>query len=428
MSSAIDITPKENKEKFLSEIEKIKKKVELNKENLTPCYLFDKKEVENSIARLHAAFLRKKIVPNISYALKSNPYHGIVNVVSDKGHGVDVSSVQELSCALKANAKKIVVTGPGKTKETLLRFIKTPEVKIIYLDSIIELQRLSEILKDKKIKKMPLLGIRVAPECLASWDKFGVLLKDVSTFLKTAYNLGFQIEALQFHISYVKDAYIYKKAFKELRSEFLKKDLKIFKEKIQIIDIGGGFVPENFDGNYPWNKKEVSLFDVSSKLKLIEKAEARNRAKFSYTQPIEKMAQIISDSWRKIIAPTFKQAKLYIQPGRYISHRSMHILLQVVDKKNDKSVILNGGWNMLGWEKYQYLSYAPTFNLTRWNPKLEFPLIMYGNLCLPDDIWGYYLHGNAVEIDDIILIPFQGAYTYTYRQEFIRGIPKVVDI
>ena len=47
-------------------------------------------------------------------------------------------------------------------------------------------------------------------------------------------------------------------------------------------------------------------------------------------------------------------------------------------------------------------------------------------LCTPHDLWGYYLRGRAVRLGDLLCMPFQGAYTYTLAQRFIRPVPPVV--
>ena len=83
---------------------------------------------------------------------------------------------------------------------------------------------------------------------------------------------------------------------------------------------------------------------------------------------------------------------------------------------------------MIGWEKYQFFNYVPIFNLTNFSITKEIPFILYGSLCTPDDIWGYYFYGDKIEKNDIFLLPFQGAYTYTLAQNFIKEIPQVYNL
>jgi diaminopimelate decarboxylase len=51
---------------------------------------------------------------------------------------------------------------------------------------------------------------------------------------------------------------------------------------------------------------------------------------------------------------------------------------------------------------------------------------IFGSLCTPDDIWGFSVFGAGIETGDILLIPDQGAYTYSLRQSFIKPKSRVV--
>ncbi|HNX26337.1 MAG TPA: decarboxylase, partial [Phycisphaerae bacterium] len=49
-----------------------------------------------------------------------------------------------------------------------------------------------------------------------------------------------------------------------------------------------------------------------------------------------------------------------------------------------------------------------------------------GSLCTPHDIWGREFWGKSIAKGDILLIPEQGAYTYSLKQEFIKPLPACV--
>jgi diaminopimelate decarboxylase len=51
-----------------------------------------------------------------------------------------------------------------------------------------------------------------------------------------------------------------------------------------------------------------------------------------------------------------------------------------------------------------------------------------GSLCTPHDLWGYGYWGEDIQPGDTLLIPNQGAYTYSLRQEFIKAVPQVVEV
>jgi diaminopimelate decarboxylase len=104
----------------------------------------------------------------------------------------------------------------------------------------------------------------------------------------------------------------------------------------------------------------------------------------------------------------------------------MHILLTVVDKKAKDLIITDGGTNIIGWERFEH-DYAPIINLSR--PALtEHECLILGSLCTPHDVWGYGYFGDGIEIGDALLIPGQGAYTYSLRQKFIKPQAKVVPL
>ena len=144
-----------------------------------------------------------------------------------------------------------------------------------------------------------------------------------------------------------------------------------------------------------------------------------------HVSPIEEFAAEIAKTFKANILPLFKDIDLLTEPGRYVSHSSLHMLLRLIEIKGEQIGITDGSGNMIGWEKYQFFNYVPLFNLTQFNPEKENPFLLYGSLCTPDDIWGYYLYGDTPKEDDLILMPYQGAYTYTLAQEFIRDIPKI---
>jgi diaminopimelate decarboxylase len=115
---------------------------------------------------------------------------------------------------------------------------------------------------------------------------------------------------------------------------------------------------------------------------------------------------------------------VYVEPGRWIANGAMHILLTVLDKKAPDMVIVDGGINLVGWERFE-TDYAPVINLT--SPSLkETPCWIMGSLCTPHDVWGYSFFGKSIQPGDRLFIPDQGAYTFSLRQSFIKPVAPVV--
>ena len=84
---------------------------------------------------------------------------------------------------------------------------------------------------------------------------------------------------------------------------------------------------------------------------------------------------------------------------------------------------------MLAWlvPKQLAADYSPVFNLTRPSLK-EKPCHILGSLCTPHDVWGFSYFGEDIQPGDILMIPTQGAYTYSLRQNFIKPVPPVKTI
>jgi diaminopimelate decarboxylase len=138
--------------------------------------------------------------------------------------------------------------------------------------------------------------------------------------------------------------------------------------------------------------------------------------------PIDGYADAIGAAIDKHLRPLVACDYL-TEPGRVVSTYAMHIVLRVVDKKSSDLVIVDGGINMVGWERY-LATYCPVVNLTR-PAGSEILVRVGGSLCDCEDIWGGRLYGDGVEEGDVLVVPFQGAYSLTTAQEFIRPIPPV---
>jgi diaminopimelate decarboxylase len=112
-----------------------------------------------------------------------------------------------------------------------------------------------------------------------------------------------------------------------------------------------------------------------------------------------------------------------LEPGRWLCHDGMHLLMTVVDCKDTDLAITDAGTNAVGWEKFE-TDYVPVINLSR--PALvEQVCEIHGCLCTPHDLWGHAFWGEALHPGDVLLIPSLGAYTYSLRQDFIKALPKV---
>ena len=138
--------------------------------------------------------------------------------------------------------------------------------------------------------------------------------------------------------------------------------------------------------------------------------------------PIEEFADKIAQALRAHVFPCVR-CRVYTEPGRWICNDAVHLILTVVDKKAKDLVVTDAGINAIGWDRFE-TDYFPVINLSQPDVN-EHECYIMGSLCTPHDIWGYAYHGADVQVGDILMIPTQGAYTYSLRQNFIKPVPQV---
>ncbi len=396
----------------------------LLKSKKTPFYLFDTEALDTSIDSFLEGF-SKNITGRPYYAVKSNYHPYILKRVVEKGMGLDVSSGRELKLAIKAKAKYIVFSGPGKTDDELKLALKYRTRVIVHVDNFNELRRLAAICK--KAKKKITIGVRFFTQYHLG-NKFGIPLDDLHEFWSEAKKYPYiDLQGLQSHFSWSKDSEKYGKMIK-LLADFLQKNFtKEEQDEVHFIDLGGGYYPKQIDGVYPWTGRYPSHVNAGtfSKLANTEFGVKTNFSEKYYvvdSKTPEEYAHLIGTAVKEHLG-FLKNCVYYAEPGRIICYSSMHIVLKIVDIKKYSVAITDGGLNAMGWEFGEHY-YMPIINLTHPSAE-EIPFDLYGSLCTPRDIWGHYCFAEKMENDDILIVPNQGAYRYTNAQEFIKEIPPV---
>jgi diaminopimelate decarboxylase len=181
------------------------------------------------------------------------------------------------------------------------------------------------------------------------------------------------------------------------------------------LDIGGGYWPEQGEWLSPagcaWGRLWSELAP--------RPPEGPTRFKLP-ADPIEVFAEEIGAALARHVFPHGVR-EVYAEPGRWIAHECMHFLLTLADAKDDDILITDGGTNLVGWERYEH-DWFPVVNLTRPGED-EHPRLVLGALCTPHDVWGTSIFGDgAPRVGDVVCIPWQGAYTWSLRQHFIKPI------
>lgn len=387
-----------------------------------PIYCFDEANLDTACNQYLNAF--NKFVPNSKhfYAIKVNHFSRILEKVRDLGFGADVSSGRELAIALDTKFKEILFSGPGKTESELTLALRETDTVVINIDSFGELRKIARLSGGSN--KRPKCGVRVSFGSHAEWGKFGIPILNLREFLNEAHTLRIDIIGIQFHISWNEDSSPYASAIYEL-SEYIKKNLTEQQiQHLEFIDFGGGFRPFQSEGTYPEDTPTGYILQALSDA-FDEPYEFSSWHSTLESVPIASYAEGIGQAIDEHLRP-IGEFTYYSEPGRIICNSALHVLLKVEDIKSDTCIILNGGTNIIGFERFEF-DYFPIVNIS--NPSLtEKKCMVYGSLCMPQDYWGRSIYADKIEVGDLIVVPYQGALTYANMQDFIKGKVPVVSM
>ena len=383
-----------------------------------PLYLQESSILRDRAGRLKRAF--QKVLPAVGfyYAVKSNNHPDIARVLFEAEFGLDVSSGLELEMALNLGAADIIFSGPGKTDQELHLAVAHADQVVILIDSFGELRRLESIAAG--LNRNVRCGVRLTVNPDGLWRKFGIVAQELPAFYDAACRCDhIQLLGLQFHSSWnlSPDPQV---AFIQLLGKVLADMPVEFITRIEFIDIGGGYWPAQGEWLQAAGTPEGKLHEALGK----RAGAVETHHRFPAAN-IEVFADRISAAIHEHLFPIVA-CRICLEPGRWICNDAVQLLISVVDKKAPDLVITDAGTNTVGWERFE-TDYCPILNLTR--PSLhEKPCHILGSLCTPHDIWGYMYFGDDIQPGDILLIPAQGAYTYSLRQHFIKPLPSVVTI
>jgi diaminopimelate decarboxylase len=382
----------------------------------SPLYLLDTNALKTRAAEFMDAF--EDLFPEVSfyYALKSNNHPEIARLLLGSGFGLDVSSGLELETALSLDAQNIVFSGPGKTNDELALAATHYDRVTVLIDSFGELSRLNSIAAD--MKAFVRAGVRLTTNPHGLWRKFGILPERLGAFCVEVQACEHVIlEGIQFHTSWNLSPSAQIDFIRHLGKILGEMDATV-RSKIRFIDIGGGYWPPLGE----WLQSAVDP-EETRHTGPEDFTTATTEHYYQQATPIATFAEEIDTAIKAHIFPHLR-CRICFEPGRWVCNDAMHLLMSVVDKKAPDLVITDAGTNAVGWERFE-TDYFPVLNLTR--PALtETPCHVLGSLCTPHDVWGYAYWGSGIEVGDILLIPTQGAYTYSLRQHFIKPLPRVV--
>jgi diaminopimelate decarboxylase len=383
----------------------------------SPLYLFDEGALRARAREFLRAFGETLDDPRVFYAVKSNAHPWIAETLIAAGLGLDVSSGRELAAAVEWGAPRLIFSGPGKTDEELALALRHADRVTILIDSFGELERLGRAADAAGCAIRA--GVRLTTEEQGLWRKFGIPLGRLGEFREAAATIpGVRLAGLQFHTSWNLDPSNQVAFLARLGAAL--QGLPEFARDLEFIDIGGGYWPSPGEWLHaPDGRAQAPEPGSGGKA-------GQPGTLLHYRRPaasLETFAAHIAQALRIHVFPHCR-AQIWLEPGRWLCHDALHILLQVVDRKAPDLVVTDAGTNAIGWERFE-TDYFPVLNLSQ--PALsEHPCYVLGSLCTPHDVWGYSYWGSGIAPGDVLLIPSQGAYTYGLRQEFIKPLPRSV--
>ncbi|MDD4051283.1 MAG: alanine racemase [candidate division Zixibacteria bacterium] len=390
--------------------------LDINRRHGSPLYIIDEQALLDRAGQFGDAFRREIPGIRLFYALKSNHHPAIASRLVGTGMGLDVSSGVELTTALAIADAMIIFSGPGKLPSELALAVAHADRVTVLIDSFGELARLEQAAGDAGV--IIQAGVRLTIDERGLWRKFGIPLADLERFLtEAAVCRHVAVKGLQFHSSWNMnpDNQI---AFITRVGAALQALPKKKRARISFVDIGGGYWPMAGEWLQAAGTPEGRL------RQMIAPETAATGVSYRYVStPIEIFARRLGETVKSELLSRV-DCTIYTEPGRWLCHDAMHILLTVIDKKGDDLVITDGATNAIGWERFE-TDYFPVINLSRPDEQ-ERPGLVLGSLCTPHDVWGYGYYGSDIQPGDVLLIPAQGAYTYSLRQNFIKPLPETV--
>jgi len=393
--------------------------LELTRECGSPLYVLDRDLLRMRAQRFVGAFAgRLDRPPHVFFAMKSNHHPQVAGTFMESGLGLDVSSGWELQQALDLDARNILFSGPGKTDAELAMAIQNSDRVTLLIDSFGELERLAA---QSACTSAPLrCGVRLNSDPLGPWRKFGIASEELAAFISRANQCpGIAFCGLQFHLSWNLTP---ERQVSMIRSmdPLLKSLPESHRRQLEFLDIGGGYWPE------PGEWLQWAGTPQGGLREQLNPGSTIGTQRFVVpAAPIETFADILCRELQTCVLP-HADLQIYLEPGRWLCHPCMHLLTTVVDRKRADLAITDAGTSAIGWERFE-VDFSPVINLTQ--PSLrELDCEIQGSLCTPRDLWGYTCWGADAAPGDVLLIPNQGAYTYSLRQTFIKDLPRVACI
>jgi diaminopimelate decarboxylase len=226
----------------------------------------------------HLRNIKAQLHPDVKiwYACKANPLEQILSILNENGFGVDVASLGELHQAKSAGVKRLISTGPAKSKSYLGKLLDK-NIETIVIESENQLKDLNALCEQRNVKQKVLLRVQL--------DWSGALKSVLGGSAITPFGLGVEdwkkislreyphLEILGLHCfqwGNILDLSQLKTVWETTISTCVKlaQDLQI---KLDVLDLGGGLgVDYKGDRRLSFSDVHELLLNFKSDFKLNE--------------------------------------------------------------------------------------------------------------------------------------------------------------
>jgi len=322
------------------------------------------------------------------YAVKSNPYPGLLQTIANEGGHFDVASAAEIKMLEHEgiHASRMIHTHPIKTDAEIEKAVAAG-VTTFVVDNVDELWKL--IPYRHSIRVMLRLSF-IAPDAPIDLSrKFGAPQQDALSILDVANDSGIRVDGLCFHVgSQAATANTHADALgvcldlcEQIKAEGLPEILRI--------DIGGGF-PAHYIG------ESVDLN--------------------AFCKPI-----------RNVLSRVPEHVEILAEPGRVISAPSMALVCKVVGRAKRR----DGWWFYLDDGVYGAQSGrlfdGMQYRMSVFTSSDELsPCVFAGPTCDSIDELGRYPEFPILNMNDVIVFHEMGAYTLASATQFNGIAPPAV--
>ena len=322
------------------------------------------------------------------YAVKSNPYPGLLQTIANEGGHFDVASAAEIKMLENEgiHASQMIHTHPIKTDAEIEKAVAAG-VTTFVVDNVDELWKL--IPYRHSIRVMLRLSF-IAPDAPIDLSrKFGAPHQDAMSILDVANDSGIRVDGLCFHVGS-------QAATPNTHADALRVCLDLCEQikdtglpEILRIDIGGGF-PAHYIGESP---------DIHA-----------------FCEPI-----------RNVLKRVPENLEILAEPGRVISAPSMALVCRVVGRAKRR----DGWWFYLDDGVYGAQSGrlfdGMQYRMSVFTSSDELsPCVFAGPTCDSIDELGRYPEIPILNMNDVIVFHEMGAYTLASATQFNGIAPPTV--